>query len=231
MPRRSLSQSSFFAPEFVMPHCLEPGTTPWLLAKYRSMLYPAWLFVGWKGEGRRGRNAWPAVTLMTLLVLRWSEEGISRLGSTKRARWDVQWRAAMGLNCDTQIPDEKTLREFEAFLQLRHPACDIPRYMLLHEHIVRLCLKNGVVKKGAMWAIDSTPMWCYGAILDTVRLLGDGTRMLAMRWAKTIGSDLEHVAKQWGLPYLLAKSTKGFFSINWKDKKEKTRSYRPWLTA
>ncbi len=221
MPRRSLSQSSFFAPEFVMPDCLEPGTTPWLLAKYRSTLYPSWLFAGWKGEGRRGRKAWPAVTLMTLLVLRWSEEGMSRLGSTKRARWDVQWRAAMGLNCEIQVPDEKTLREFEAFLQQRHPACDIPRYMLLHEHIVRLCIKNGVVKKGAMWAMDSTPMWCYGAVLDTVRLLGDGTRMLAIQWAKAIGSDLEQVAEQWRLPFLLAKSTKGFFPINWKDRQDR----------
>ena len=124
MPRRSLSQSSFFAPEFVTPDCLEPGTTPWLLAKYRFMLYPSWLFAGWKGEGRRGRKAWPAVTLMTLLVLRWSEEGMSRLGSTKRARWDVQWRAAMGLNCDIQVPDEKTLREFEdADLAVEYPRC------------------------------------------------------------------------------------------------------------
>ena len=75
MPRRSLSQSSFYDPEVVQPDCLEPGTVPWLLARFRSMLFPEWLFKGWRGEGRRGRDAWPAVSLIALLFLRWSEEG------------------------------------------------------------------------------------------------------------------------------------------------------------
>ena len=109
MPRRSLSQSSFYDPEVVQPDCLEPGTVPWLLARFRSMLFPEWLFKGWRGEGRRGRDAWPAVSLIALLFLRWSEEGISRLGSTKRAKTDVCWRAAMGLHMQTQVPDEKRL--------------------------------------------------------------------------------------------------------------------------
>ena len=139
MPRRSLFQTSFFDPEVVQPDCLEPGTVPWLLARFRSELFPAWLFDGWRGQGRLGRDAWPAVSLLTLMFLRWSEQGVSRLGSTKRAKTDVSWRAAMGLNLQTQVPDEKTLREFEAFLLMRHPSCWTPRYLLLHEHIVRLC--------------------------------------------------------------------------------------------
>jgi hypothetical protein len=31
----------------------------------------------------------------------------------------------------TQVPDEKTLREFEAFLRERHPSCNVPRYFLI----------------------------------------------------------------------------------------------------
>jgi hypothetical protein len=217
MPRRSLAQSSFFDPEFVMPDCLEPGTVPWLLARCRSTLFPSWLLSGWRGEGRRGRDAWPAVTLLTLLFLRWSEGSISRLGSTRRAQFDVQWRAALGLNLGTQTPDEKTLREFEAFLRERHPACGVPRYLMLHEHIVRRCVEAGVVGSEACWAIDSTPMWCYGAVLDTVRMLGEGTRMLAGQWAKVIGSSLEQVSQRWELPHLLAKSIKGHFRIDWRD--------------
>lgn len=217
MPRRSLSQSSFFDPEFVQPDCLQPGTVPWLVARYRSKLFPGWLLCGWRGEGRRGRDAWPATTLLTLLLLRWSEEGISRLGSTKRAKYDTRWRAAMGLHLRTQVPDEKTLREFEAFLLQRHRGCDVARYLLLHEHIVRLCMGAGVVDDKATWVIDSTPMWCYGAVLDTIRLLGDGTRMLALRWSKASGQSLEQLAKQWDVPHVLAKSTKGHFRIDWRD--------------
>ena len=35
MPRRSLSQRSFYDPEVVQPDCLEPGTVPWLLGARR----------------------------------------------------------------------------------------------------------------------------------------------------------------------------------------------------
>jgi len=217
MPARSLSQRSFFDPEIVQPDCLEPGTVPWLLARYRSLLFPAWLFQGWRGEGRRGRDAWPAVSLVTLLFLRWSEEGVSRLGSTRRAKSDVCWRAAMGLHMQTPVPDEKRLREFEAFLRTRHPDCGMPRHLLLHEHIVRLCLEAGVVGDSPVWSMDSTPMWCYGAVLDTIRLLGDGTRMLALRWAKATSQSREQVAEQWEVPYVLAKSVKGYFNIDWRD--------------
>lgn len=81
-----------------MPECLKPGTMPWLLARFRSQLFPTWLFKGWRGESGLGRAAWPPVVLFTLLLLRWSEEGMSRLGSTRRAATDARWRAAMGLS-------------------------------------------------------------------------------------------------------------------------------------
>jgi hypothetical protein len=223
MPHRSLSQRSFFDPEFVQPDCLVPGTVPWLLGRFRSTLFPCWLFAGWRGEGRLGRDAWPAVTLLTLLFLRWSEEGISRMGSTRRAKTDTAWRAAMGLHLQTQVPNEKTLREFEAFMRGRHPGCGVPRFLLLHEHIVRVCIEEGVVGKQAVWTMDSTPMWCYGAVMDTIRLLGDGTRMLAQRWAKATGQSIEQVADQWKVPYVLAKSIKGHFSIDWRDPNQRAQ--------
>jgi len=217
MPIRSLSQRSFYDPEIAQPYCLEEGTVPWVLARYRSLLFPAWLLSGWRGEGRRGRHAWPAVVLMTLLFLRWTEEGMSRLASTKRADTDIRWRAALGLHLQRPVPHEKTLREFEAFLLARHPLAGQPRYLLLHEHIVRLCLENGVVEQAPVWAIDSTPMWCYGAVQDTVNLLGNGTRTLVRRWAKVTGQKVEDVATQWKVPWVLAKSTKGHFGIDWHN--------------
>ena len=68
-----------------------------------------------------------------------------------------------------------------------HPEAGVPRHLLFHEHVVRLCSDaKVVVGHDAVWAGDSTPMWCYGAVLDTVRLLGDGLRMLARRWASAM---------------------------------------------
>jgi hypothetical protein len=217
MPRRTLSQTSFFNPEFALPRCLKPGSVPWLLARYRSRLFPPWLFGGWYGARRLGRNAWPAPVLMTLVVLRWTREGMSRRACVREAELNVQWRAAMGLEIGAPTPSEKRLRVFERFLRQRHSDCSVPRYLLLHEHIVRLCLEAGVVGADANWAMDSTPMWCHGAVLDTVRQLGDGLRMLGREWARATGTTLGALAKQWKLSLLVAKSTKGALRIDWRD--------------
>lgn len=217
MPRKSLSQNSFFDPEFVMPTCLREGTVPWLLARFRSTLFPAWLLAGWRGEGKIGRNAWPAVVLITLWLLRWTEEGTSRVASVRRARTDAAWRAAMGLSFDVEPPSEKTMRDFEKFLAGRHAHADQARYIVFFEHVVRQCLHAGVIADKPLWATDSTPMWCYGAVLDTVRLMGDGLRDLGRCWAKATRTSLADVAECWDLPLLLAKSVKGSYDVDWRD--------------
>ena len=135
---------------------------------------------------------------------------MSRRAAARRARSDVVWRAAMGLQVGAGTPSEKTLRDFERFLRQRHGGTQTPRYLLLHENIVRTCLDAAVLDaRNAVAATDSTPMWCYGAVRDTIRLLGDGLRMLAMRWARATGTTLAAVAEAWQMPFLLEKSTKG----------------------
>lgn len=224
MPFRPVSIGSFFAPEFVAPGCLEAGSVPWLLAKHRSIWFPDWLFVGWSGRTGRGRNAWPPVVLATLLVLRWSEQGTSRRAAVARAATDMAWRGAMGLELGGATPSEKTLRKFEKFLEARHQDTQTPRYLLLHEHIVRACLAAGVTGGcPPVWVTDSTPMWCYGAVRDTVRLLGDGLSSLAAQWSKATRVSLEAVAQQWQTPFVLEKSTKGAFRVDWHDEAARAR--------
>ncbi len=61
-------------------------------------------------------------------------------------------------------------------------------------------------------------MWCYGAVLDTARLLGDGVRRLARLWARARKTGVMQVAQRWDLGQLIsAKSTKGGLSIDWRD--------------
>lgn len=218
MPVKSLSQSSFFSPEFADPTCVVPGTLVWLLRSHSQMLFPAWLLGDWHGHGQVGRDAWPARVLMTALLLR-AHEGIkSRRTMAKRLKTDIGWRAAAGLEIGSGTPDEATFRRFEKFLRRRHRVSGMPRYLLMHEHIVRVCLDEGVVGKRASWAMDSTPMWCFGAVRGTVRLLGDGLRGLCAQWARATKTDLAALATAWDVPLLLAKSTKGYFRIDWKDR-------------
>jgi len=218
VPEKGQSQQSFFDPEFVSPSILEAGTLPWLLARCRSKIFPPWLLQGWRGEGRIGRNAWPATVLCCLWLLRWTEEGMSRLASVKRARTDLQWRAAMGLPCDVDPPSERTMRDFEKFLAQQHPELGVPRHIVVHESIVRFCRANDLLDPDPTWATDSTSMSCYGAVLDTVRLLGDGLRQLGACWARATRTSPEELAERWELPLLLAKSTKGSFEVDWRDR-------------
>lgn len=221
MPLLCTTRDSFFDPEYMMPDSLEPGTLPWLLGRHRELLFPPWLFRGWRGEGHRGRPAWPASVLMTLVLLRWSEVGMSRLGAIKRAQSDIRWRAALGLEMGGRTPSEKTLREFEAFLRQRHPDCDMPRYLAFFEHCAQLCMDSGALAHAPQWAMDSTPMWCYGAVKDTVRLLGDSVAALARRWSRVTGAPLAELADSWRLPHLVAKSTKGAYRIDWRNPEER----------
>jgi hypothetical protein len=222
MPIRSLKQGSFYDPRLAAPGCLVEGTVAWLLGNWRDVICPPWLLAGWRGSGRRGRCAWPAPLLMTLLVLRWVDEGTSRIGSMRRAASDIVWRAAMGLVIGGPTPSERTMRDFEAFLRERDPGSDLPRYLLVHEHIVHLARWSGSAADPT-WAMDSTPQYCYGAVLDTVRLLGDGLGLVATAYSSATGTPLLVVARRWKLPLLLAKSTKGHLDIDWRDRDARSR--------
>lgn len=218
MTLKSFSTLHFEDRMLVDDSLVERGSLAWLLRDHSNVLFPGWLLAGWRGETREGRAAWPAPLLFALLLLRHSEDGISRVGAVRRAARDAVWRAALHLPWASKPPDEKTLREFEAFLRAPHPSGKLPRYELAFEHWARLCLRNGVVGSDPVWMIDSTPMWCFGAVLDTVRLLGDGLRSLAKRWARARKVDLATVALEWKEPLLLARSTKGYFEgTDWAD--------------
>ena len=100
---------------------VEPGTLPWLLSEHHRLLFPEWLFKGWKGERKVGREAWPAPRLMAMLLLRHSEAGMTRVGAVRKANTDAAWRTALRLPWLYPPPDEKTCREFEAFMKSPHP--------------------------------------------------------------------------------------------------------------
>jgi len=218
MPVKSFSLLSFEDLVLLRDDLVEPGTMSWLLREHASLLFPGWLFAGWKGDESVGRKAWPARLLMALLLLRHSEAGQTRVGAIRRAATDAAWRAALRLPWSEKPPTEKTLREFEAFLKENHPDIERPRYELGFEHWTRLCRDAGLVGEAPVWVADSTPMWCFGAVLGTVRLLGDGLRSLAQLWASARKVALRTVALEWDSLLLIAKSTKGFFEgTDWSD--------------
>lgn len=218
MPLKSFALLRFEDRILLADRIVEPGTLPWLLRDHARTLFPGWLFEGWKGATKAGREAWAAQTLAALLLLRHSTPGMSRVGAVREVTTNAAWRAALRLPWHVAPPDEKTLREFEAFMRQNHPTVGRPRFELAFEHWTRLGLESGLVGQDPTWVMDSTPMWCFGAVLDTVRLLGDGLRSLSKRWASARKIALGTLAIAWSEPLLLAKSTKGHFEgTDWAD--------------
>lgn len=199
---------------------VEGGTLVWLLVRYRAAVLPDWLTRGWtRGQGRRGRKAWPVQALLALVLLRWSDGGMSRVGACRRAKTDGLWRYAMGLPVSGKTPTEKTVREVEAWLLEEHEGSGVTRLEAWWEHVVHVALWSARARGGPppKWFIDSTPMWCFGAVLDTIRLLGDGLRRLGRAWAQATECSLKAVATAWELPLLTAPSTKGWLKLDWSN--------------
>lgn len=217
MSMPATAQSSFYDPEFVYPDCLERGTVPWLLARYVGLLCPLRLIRQWERPGQPGRKPWPTTVLLAFVVLRFRGEGMSRRAAVRQAKNNAEWRAAMRLSWTDKTPGMRVLARFERFLQRRDPETTVPRYLQLFAHIGRVCMDAGVLGEQPVWAMDSTPMLCFGAVLDTLRQLGDGVRSLAKEWARVSGTTLEMLAVEWDCPLLEAKSTKGHLSIDWSD--------------
>lgn len=211
MPMPVVEQTSFFDPGFVCPDVTKQQPLVELLARHPKLFCPPALVEAWERPGLPGRDPWPFRIVAAVLLLRFSEEGLSRRGAARRCITAGSWRAAAGLDWRDRTPDESELRRFERFLSGRDDETGSRRLFLWLGHVVEACARHGVLGDEQVWVIDSTPMYCFGAILDTVRFLGDEARSLAAWWAKLNGTSLAALSKSWSLPMLMAKSTKGHF--------------------
>lgn len=215
MPLKVFSSHSLFDPRNVAPGCLVPGTLPWLLTQIGESLVPRYLAQQWRGATPKGRAAWPAWRLMALLVLRWLDGGVGRRAACRRAKTDLAWMAAMGLSTVDKPPHEKTVREFEDWLMEVDPCSDLLRYMVVFERILHFF--EWGVPGNRTWMADSTPMFVYGALRGTTRLLGDGLRSLMRRWSRITKTSLASLARDWDVVWVMARSIKGGLNIDWRN--------------
>lgn len=226
MPVRVIDASPERDPLRLDPTCVEVGSVPWLLAAHRDALLSNSLTAAWRGSvssGRKaGRAAWPAPVLLSLLVLRWSDGGVSRLGACRRARTDLAWRAAMGLPIGQGgAPTEKTMREFEGWLMQPTEGAEQPRYQRIHESIVEHL--RALIDR-PVWAMDSSPMLCFGALRGTFRMLADGLRSLVRRLLRVLSNPAPIVQATAGIVWLTSKSAKGGQDIDWRSEDDRNRA-------
>ena len=126
-----------------------------------------------------GRPSVPPSLLATALLLQWYDD-VSDEEARDRAKYDLRWKVALGIEVEVQPYAKVTLQVFRAQLIVKQMADTI------FKDVLDLATKSGVLKQGQALKVaqDTTPMLGRGAVKDTYNLLGDGIVLILRELAK-----------------------------------------------
>jgi hypothetical protein len=166
----------------------------------------------------RGRGSTPPEHLVALLLLRYFE-GVSYEVASDRARYDLRWKAVLGVPASQLGPvvSDTTLNDFEKALRERG------RFEKLVGRTVALAKEAGLLGDEVEAAQDSSPVVGRGAVQDTYNLLGTSIRKLVRAIAKEQHEPARAVAHRHGVEDLFVRSTKATAEIDWSDREAKRR--------
>jgi hypothetical protein len=159
-----------------------------------------------------GRRSVPPSVLANALLLQ-AHDGVSDAEATARARYDVRWKVALGVEIEEAPFAKSTLQLFRAQLILHDEA----RSMFLRS--LEYAREMGYLQGRKMKiALDTTSILGRGAVKDTYNLLADGIKKLA----RTLARKVERVqpegwAEERGLDRYFGSSIKGETEIDWDD--------------
>jgi Transposase DDE domain/Transposase domain (DUF772) len=162
-----------------------------------------------------GRQSVPPSLAVSLLFLR-AYEGVSFAEAVERAKYDLRWKVALGLEME-QVPMQKSaLQEFEAKLVLHE--MEEP----LLQKSIEAARRAGYLKNGKIRvALDTTPILGKGAVKDTYNLLGEGIEILGRRLAEVEKEEVRAWAQRQGLSRYFGSSLKGEAAIDWNDQAQR----------
>lgn len=119
----------------------------------------------------RGRPSVPPALLSKVLLLMF-HENVSDRQAEERARYDLRWKAALGLGIDEVGFDATSLCRFRARLVLNE------KERLFFEKTVKAAKEYGLISAEVAEVIDSTPVLGAGAVQDTYNLLRSAIRKM-----------------------------------------------------
>lgn len=120
---------------------------------------------------RRGRPSAPPALLCKVLLLMF-HDNVSDRQAEERARYDLRWKAALGLGIDEVGFDATTLCRFRARLLLHQKERD---FFL---ETVKAAREHGLISAEVAEVVDSTPVLGAGAVQDTYTLLRSAVRKM-----------------------------------------------------
>ena len=162
-----------------------------------------------------GRPCVPPSILAVALLLK-THDKVSDQEATRRAKLDMGWKVALGIDMQAEPFVKSTLQMFRAQLLIHDEAGAI--FLASIEEAKRQGLLKG--KKRTI-AIDTTPIFGKGAVKDTYNLLATGIKMLARTLAAAVEQEPADWAAAHDLSRYLGTSIKGEAAIDWDKKRER----------
>jgi len=162
-----------------------------------------------------GRTSVPPSDLAIGLLLQWYD-GVSDEEATERAKFDLRWKVALGVEIETKPFAKSTLQLFRAQLIVHEWA------KILFEKSLSHARAQGYFKSRAITvATDTTPLSGRGAVEDTYNLLAESLRQVLRELAMVEQMSMEMYAYEHGYERYVASSFKGSFTIDWDVEAER----------
>jgi hypothetical protein len=159
-----------------------------------------------------GRRSVPPSLLATALLLQ-AHDRVSDAEAASRARYDIRWKVALGVEMKEAPFAKSTLQLFRAQLVLHDEARSV------FVRTLDYAREMGYLKGRRMAvALDTTAILGRGAVKDTYNLLADGIKKLVATLAGQVeGTRPKDWAERHGLGRYFASSIKGQAEVDWDD--------------
>lgn len=158
-----------------------------------------------------------APSTLALATLLQTYDTVSDAEATRRARFDLQWLVALGIELGTKPFAKSTLQMFRAKLILHEEAQKVFIQSLAFAR------KLGFLKtKKITICVDTTPIFGKGAVKDTYNLLADGIIILMRVLADLENTSVDAWATQHDMSRYLAPSIKGTTETDWDDEQQRS---------
>lgn len=162
-----------------------------------------------------GRPSVPPSLLACALLLQWYDN-VSDQEAVDRAKFDLRWKVALGLQMEDEPFAKGTLWLFRTQLIVHQQARRLLEASLKHAR------QQGYFKSRTMVvALDTTPIIGKGAVEDTYNLLAESLRQVLRVLARLKNKTFDQFACEHDFRRYTASSFKGTVSIDWDNENER----------
>ena len=167
-----------------------------------------------------GRTSVPPSDLACALLLQWYD-GVKDEEAAERAKFDIRWKVALGIEIEKVPFVKSTLQLFRTQLVFHGMEKTLFKSTLLHAR-AQGYFKSRVITV----ATDTTPVFGRGEVEDTYNMLAESIRQVLRGLASVAEQPMEEFALAHGYERYVSSSFKGSFTIDWDVESEREQVLR-----